>query len=131
MVFTMIPARNKEEYDLFPSEDSEFVKRWLTFTDDNVKYLRNTMPIPTLGSPSLSGVDGTAAMYEDEGYLFLFNPSYVDMPVRVVREVRLICFNLSIHRHSNNTGTTCCGREYRSLIFYIFMVCDETVSWYK
>ena len=88
MVFTMIPARNKEEYDLFPSEDSEFVKRWLTFTDDNVKYLRNTMPIPTLGSPSLSGVDGTAAMYEDEGYLFLFNPSYVDMPVRVVRKVR-------------------------------------------
>lgn len=83
MVFTMIPARDEEEYDLFPQKDSDFVKRWLKFTDDNVRYLRNTMPIPTLGSPSLSGVDGTAAMVEDEGYLFLFNPSYVDMSVQL------------------------------------------------
>jgi hypothetical protein len=35
----------------------------------------NTIPIATLLGPGLGRVDGTAAMYEEEGYIFLFNPS--------------------------------------------------------
>lgn len=75
LVVTMIPARDTEEFSLFPAEDTAFIQHWVNWTDTNLKYLRNTMPIATLPGPGLGTVDGTAAMSGDEGYVFLFNPN--------------------------------------------------------
>ena len=48
----------------------------MNWTDANLEYLRNTMPIATLNGPGLGKVDGTAMMSDaDEGYVFLFNPN--------------------------------------------------------
>jgi len=74
-VLTMIPARDMGEFTLFPSVDLGFIRSWLAWTDSNLQFLRNTMPIATLSAPSLGNVDGTSAMYADEGYLFMFNPN--------------------------------------------------------
>lgn len=75
LVVTMIPARDESEYSLFPKADRDFISRWVNWTDTNVGYLRNTLPIATLPGPGLGNIDGTSAMSGDEGYLFLFNPN--------------------------------------------------------
>lgn len=63
----MIPARDMEEFRLFPQADVEFIKHWLEWTDENLAYLRNTRPINTLGMPALGSVDGTCAVSSNEG----------------------------------------------------------------
>ena len=66
-VLTMIPARDPEEFQLFPAADLAFIKRWLAWTDTNLRFLRNTMPIAQLGEPTVGEVDGTASMDGDQG----------------------------------------------------------------
>ena len=53
-----------------------FIKDWLAWTDTNLRFLRNTISIAQLGSPSVGSVDGTSSMDGDEGYIFLFNPGF-------------------------------------------------------
>ena len=48
LVVTMIPARDESEYSLFPQADRDFISRWVNWTDTNLVYLRNTLPIATL-----------------------------------------------------------------------------------
>eukprot|EP00939_MAST-03C_sp_MAST-3C-sp1_P002884 g2884.t1 len=76
LVFTMIPARDPEEFELLPPNDLKFVRDWVAWTDEHIEYLQRTEPIPTLSSgPTFRKVDGTSAMFRDEGYLFFFNPN--------------------------------------------------------
>jgi len=74
-VVTMIPARDPDEFSMFPPADRDFISGWLNWTDTDLVVLRNTMPIATLPGPGLGNVDGTSAMHDDEGFLFLFNPN--------------------------------------------------------
>ena len=72
----MIPARDKREYELF-SQDTEaqaFIRHWFDWTDQNADVLRNLRSI--IGPPAMGRVDGTAAMDEDHGFIFLFNPNH-------------------------------------------------------
>ena len=75
LVVTMIRARDEAEYTLFPQADRDFIRKWVNWTDANLGYLRNTLPIATLPGPGLGSIDGTSAMAGDEGYVFLFNPN--------------------------------------------------------
>ena len=73
-VMNMIPARNPEEFSHFSSEDKAWIRHWLEWTDQNAEFLRHTRAI--LGPPAIGKVDGTSAVIDDHGYIFLFNPNY-------------------------------------------------------
>lgn len=72
-IVSMIPARDEEEYKYFAEEDKAFIRHWLDWTDKNREYLLNTRFI--IGQPAMGRVDGTSALVEDKGYIFLFNPN--------------------------------------------------------
>jgi len=69
----MIPACEPEEFRHFSEQDKKWFRRWLDWADENRDYLRNTRTI--LGQPAVGKVDGTSAIVNGKGYLFLFNPS--------------------------------------------------------
>ena len=76
----MLPARDMQEYKLFPQEDLSFVHDWLKWTDDNVDLLKLTRPVPSLSTPGAGQADGTIMLRGDEhagysGAMFLFNPT--------------------------------------------------------
>jgi hypothetical protein len=73
-VIDMIPARDPEEFRHFSEQDKEWFRRWLDWADENRDYLRNTRTI--LGQPAVGKVDGTSALVNGKGYLFLFNPNF-------------------------------------------------------
>ncbi len=72
-VINMIPARNLDEFRHFRDEDAKWFRHWIDWADLNKEYLRHTRTI--LGQPALGKADGTAAIYRDSGFLFLFNPN--------------------------------------------------------
>ncbi len=72
-VIDFIPARDPEEFKALSDEDKAFFKGWLDWTDENASYLHALRPI--LGPPMAGRIDGTAAIVEDRGLLFLFNPN--------------------------------------------------------
>ena len=72
-VINMIPARDPEEFRHFSEEDRKWFRHWIDWADINKEYLRHTRTI--LGQPALGKADGTAAVVEDSGYVFLFNPN--------------------------------------------------------
>ena len=72
-VINMIPARDLEEYRHFSDDDVAFFRRWLEWARLNRELLRSTRTI--LGQPALGKVDGTAAIWGNHGYIFLFNPN--------------------------------------------------------
>ena len=78
-VFTMVPARDPAEFDHFPESDRAFIHDWLAWTDRNMGKLRNTEWIPILPGPSAGNIDGTHAMEEDEGFVFLYNPNPMEL----------------------------------------------------
>lgn len=80
-VVNMIPARDPEEDRHFSEEDQAWFRRWIEWTRANRELLRHTRTI--LGEPALGRVDGTAAIREDRGYLFLFNPNARRLSVEV------------------------------------------------
>lgn len=80
-VINMIPARDPEEYRLFPKKDISFFKGWLAWTRTNRKYLEHTMPI--LGQPEIGKVDGTSAILNSKGFIFLVNPNGRSMTAQV------------------------------------------------
>jgi hypothetical protein len=76
-VLTMIPARDLQEYQLFPNEDLDFIHGWIAWSDSHMDALRNAAPISSLPRPGVGGVDGWHAMRADgTGFLFLFNPNF-------------------------------------------------------
>jgi len=72
-IVSMIPARDLEEYQHFSDEDKKFFRDWIKWTDKNQKYLLNTRPI--IGQPAIGRVDGTSAIVDNKGYIFLYNPN--------------------------------------------------------
>lgn len=72
-VLDLIPARDPAEYGAFSAADRQWFRRWIDWTDANKEYLRNTRTI--LGQPAIGKVDGTAALVNGRGYIFLFNPN--------------------------------------------------------
>jgi hypothetical protein len=86
-VVDMIPARDPEEARHFSSQDKAWIRDWLEWTINNKEYLRQTHTI--LDQPALGHVDGTSAIVDDRGYLFLFNPNYKQMPGRIVLDASI------------------------------------------
>ena len=82
-VIDFIPARDPEEFKALPAEDKAWFRSWLDWTEKNASYLRALRPI--LGPPMVGRADGTAAIVEDSGFVFLYNPN----PGRVEARFRL------------------------------------------
>lgn len=77
-VVNMIPARDLQEYRYFSEADKEWFRDWLDWADRNKELLRNTR---TIGAePAIGRVDGTAAIANDRGFVFLFNPNGRKLP---------------------------------------------------
>ncbi|HLK67856.1 MAG TPA: hypothetical protein VKU19_30700 [Bryobacteraceae bacterium] len=72
-VLNMIPARDSEEFKSFSEADRNWFRHWIDSTDVHKDYLRHTRTI--LGQPAMGKVDGTAAIVDDHGFVFLFNPN--------------------------------------------------------
>ncbi len=72
-VIDMIPARDTDEFRNFSLDDRQWFLHWIDWSDANKEYLRHTRTI--LGQPAIGKVDGTAAIFNDSGYVFLFNPN--------------------------------------------------------
>ncbi len=95
-VVNFIPARDAEEFAALSEEDKAWFRQWLDWTDANARFLHALRPI--LGPPMAGRVDGTAAIVEDRGLLFLFNPNpgrrearfKLDAAIGLVRGERLM-----------------------------------------
>ena len=72
-VVNFIPARDTEEFAALSEDDKAWFRKWLDWTDENARYLHALRPI--IGPPAAGRVDGTAAVVEDRGIVFLFNPN--------------------------------------------------------
>lgn len=72
-VLNLIPARDVEEFRDFSDADKQWFRHWIDWTDANKDYLRHTRTI--LGQPAIGKTDGTAAVLDDSGFIFLFNPN--------------------------------------------------------
>ena len=72
-VVNFIPARDTEEFAAMSAEDKAWFRKWLDWTDENARFLHALRPI--IGPPMAGRVDGTAAVVEDRGIVFLFNPN--------------------------------------------------------
>ena len=72
-VLNYLPARDEAEYAHFAPEDKKWLRDWLDWTDTHRETLRHVRPIT--GPPQMGQVDGTAAITEDRGFVFLFNPN--------------------------------------------------------
>lgn len=81
-VINMIPARNEQEFKAFSEKDKHWFNGWMKWTDENRDILRNLRPI--IGQPMLGRVDGTAAVKDGKGFIFLFNPNYRKLPAECV-----------------------------------------------
>jgi hypothetical protein len=72
-VINFIPARDAEEFAALSGDDKAWFRKWLDWTDENARFLHALRPI--IGPPMAGRVDGTAAIVEDRGIVFLFNPN--------------------------------------------------------
>jgi hypothetical protein len=95
-VLCMIPARDQEEFTLFPEKDLAFISRWLSWTDANKKFLEHTRPISTLPPPTLGSVDGTCALFQNSGFLFLFNPNPTPMAAQLTADESICIDNATL-----------------------------------
>ncbi len=73
-VVNYLPARDETEYKTFSQADKRWLKDWLDWTDENLATLRKLRPI--IGQPMVGRCDGTAAVKDGRGFVFLFNPNY-------------------------------------------------------
>lgn len=73
-VVNYLPARDEKEFNSFPEEDKQFFRKWMDFTDKNLEILRHVRPI--IGQPMAGRCDGTSAILDNSGYIFIFNPNY-------------------------------------------------------
>jgi len=72
-VVDFIPARDTGEFKALSAEDKAWFRRWLDWAEENSVYFHALRPI--IGPPMIGRVDGTAAVLEDRGFVFLFNPN--------------------------------------------------------
>ena len=72
-VLNMIPARDPAEDRAFSEADRSWFRSWIAWTNDHKEFLRHTRPI--LGPPALGRIDGTSAILDNRGFVFLFNPN--------------------------------------------------------
>ena len=72
-IVNFIPARDAEEFAALSGDDKAWFRKWLDWTDENARFLHALRPI--IGPPMAGRVDGTAAIVEDRGIVFLFNPN--------------------------------------------------------
>jgi hypothetical protein len=72
-VLNMIPARDEDEAKHFSDGDRRWFRAWIDWTERHKEYLRQTRPI--IGQPALGKVDGTSAILDNRGFIFLFNPN--------------------------------------------------------
>ncbi len=86
-VVNMIPARDPEELRHFSEIDKKFVRDWLNWTDKNREYLMETRFI--LGQPAFGKVDGTTAIKDNKGYIFLFNPNGRRLPAKFLLDASI------------------------------------------
>lgn len=79
----MIPARDKVEHELFmrDTDSHRFIKDWFDWTDRNAGILQNLRSI--IGPPAIGRADGTAAMDDDHGFIFLFNPNHRKIEAKI------------------------------------------------
>ena len=75
-----VPARDAGEFAAFPAAASDartasvaFYRAWFQFATDHADHLRNTKFLPAPPGPGV--IDGTYAMRDGAGFLFLFNPN--------------------------------------------------------
>jgi len=73
LITANIPARDLEEHERFSAADVQWWRGVYAWADLNQRYLNKTAPIPGHGSPKVDAIDGTSAMFGDEGFLFLYN----------------------------------------------------------
>jgi hypothetical protein len=57
-----------------PEEDKEFARQWFSWQQQHAKYSLRADPL--LNEPGMEGIDGIAHILQDEGFVFLFNPTY-------------------------------------------------------
>ena len=75
-ILNMLPARDAQEFQLFPAEDLAFVRDWIGWADQHVSLLKLTRPLPSLAIPAQGVADGTIMLRGDNtGAMFLFNPT--------------------------------------------------------
>lgn len=67
------PSRLLESASIGFVADVRWWQETYDWVDANLRFLNKTEAIPGYGSPSIAALDGTTAMDQDEGYLFLFN----------------------------------------------------------
>jgi hypothetical protein len=72
-VINFIPARDAEEFKAFSEDDKAWFRRWLDWTEENARYMHALRPI--IGPPMVGRPDGTAAIVDGRGFVFLFNPN--------------------------------------------------------
>ena len=72
-VIDFIPARDPEEFKALSDEDKAWFRRWLDWTEENARFMHALRPI--IGPPMVGRADGTAAVVEDRGFVFLYNPN--------------------------------------------------------
>ncbi|HVP90173.1 MAG TPA: hypothetical protein VMS75_03040 [Terriglobales bacterium] len=72
-VIDFIPARDPDEFRALSDDDKAWFRRWLDWTETNAAFLHALKPI--LGPPMVGRADGTAAVVDDRGFVFLFNPN--------------------------------------------------------
>ena len=72
--FDMLPARDMYEHMLFPQADKDFINQWTDWTDENAELLKEMKSI--IGPPALGCIDGSAAIKDAHGFIFLFNPNH-------------------------------------------------------
>jgi hypothetical protein len=65
----------------FQPEDKEWIRDWLQWTVRICSYPEHSRTI--LGQPALTRLDGTTALIGDQGFMFLFNPSYRQFAVQL------------------------------------------------
>jgi hypothetical protein len=72
-VIDFIPARDPDEFKALSEDDKAWFRRWLDWTEQNSRFLHALRPI--IGPPMVGRADGTAAIVEDRGFVFLYNPN--------------------------------------------------------
>jgi hypothetical protein len=82
LVVNYLPARDETEFRSFSAEDKAFFNKWLDFADENLDVLRNLRPV--LGQPMAGRCDGTAAIQDNRGFLFIFNPNYGEKTAEII-----------------------------------------------
>ena len=86
-VLNMLPARDSAENASFGGRDREWLREWLRWTVTNKELLRHTRTI--LGEPKLGKIDGTSAIIDDHGFVFLFNPDAQRLSARVALDATI------------------------------------------